>query len=261
MDMLKFFGITHREHLLLNPASEEEVTRLAGLLRLRPDAHVVDIGCGKGEFLIRLAEAYGVRCTGVDISPYFLEAARSNFQTRLPGGNVTLLQMNGADFKPDKPHSFALAACIGASWIFGGHTGTLDALISMVEPGGWVIVGEPYWLQEPSEEYLKVSGDTRESFGTHGSNVEAGEQRGLELVYTIVSSKELWDRYEGLQWYATAEYARTHPDDPDLPEIIERVAKNKATYLRWGRDTLGWAVYVFRSPGSTSACSPSRGAA
>ena len=62
-----------------------------------------------------------------------------------------------------------------------------------------------------------------------------------------MSSKDDWDRYEGLQWFATAEYASTHPDDPDLPEVVERVRKAREAYLRWGRDTLGWAIYMFRS--------------
>jgi hypothetical protein len=116
----------------------------------------------------------------------------------------------------------------------------------MGRPGGWVIVGEPYWQQEPSGDYLEASGCAREDFGSHSSNAEAGERRGTELVHTIVSSKDDWDRYEGLQWFATSEYARTHPDDPDLAEVVERVSKAKAAYLRWGRDTLGWAIYMFR---------------
>jgi ubiquinone/menaquinone biosynthesis C-methylase UbiE len=36
---------------------------------------VVDIACGKGEFLIRFAEAYGARGTGVDISPFYIADA------------------------------------------------------------------------------------------------------------------------------------------------------------------------------------------
>ena len=154
--------------------------------------------------------------------------------------------MNGADFKPEEPHSFDLASCIGASWVFGGHADTLEALIRIAKPGGSVIVGEPYWLQEPSEDYLEASGVAREDFGSHFANAEAGERRGLDLIHTIVSSKDDWDRYEGLQWYATAEYARTHPDDPDLAEVVGRVEKARTTYLRWGRDTLGWAIYIFR---------------
>jgi SAM-dependent methyltransferase len=246
MDTWKFYDITHREHVVCNPTSEEKLARLVELVQLPTDARVVDIACGKGEFLIRLAEAYGVRGVGVDISPFCITDAERRLRARVPQAEIAFTQMDGADFEPDKPHSFTLASCIGASWIFGGHAGTLDALVSMVEPDGWVIAGEPYWLQEPSEEYLRACGLTRDGFGSHAENVEAGERRGLDLVHTLVSSKDDWDRYEGLQWYATAEYARAHPDDPDLPELVNRVAKEKAVYLKWGRDTLGWAIYVFR---------------
>jgi len=248
MDTWKFYDVTHREHVICNPTSEDKLVRLVGLLRLRPKARVVDIACGKGEFLIRLAEAYGIRGTGIDISPFFIADARRRLQQRAPGAEVVFSQMDGSDFRPEEPHSMALASCIGASWVFGGHAKTLDALSGMVAPGGWVIVGEPYWHQEPSEEYLAAAELTRDLLGTHPGNVEAGELRGLELLHTFVSNKDEWDNYEGLQWYAAAEYARCRPDDPDLPELLERVRKAKAAYLRWGRDTLGWAMYVFRAP-------------
>ncbi len=246
MDTWKFYDITHREHVICNPTSEEKLGRLVELLRLPPNARVVDIACGKGEFLTRLAEAYRVGCVGIDLSPFFVAEAGSRLRVRVPAAQVVFLQMNGADFQPDEPHSFTVASCIGASWVYGGHAGTVDALIRMVVPGGWVITGEPYWLQEPSEEYLQVLGEGREAFGTHAGNVEVGEERGLDLVHTLVSNKDDWDRYEGLQWAATVEYARSHSDDPDLPELVRRVAKERAAYLRWGRDTLGWAIYVFR---------------
>jgi len=31
-----------------------------------------------------------------------------------------------------------------------------------------------------------------------------------------------------------------------LAEVVERVEKARATYLRWGRNALGWAIYMFR---------------
>jgi ubiquinone/menaquinone biosynthesis C-methylase UbiE len=246
MDTWKFYDITHREHVVCNPTSEEKLTCLVELLRLPTDAQVVDIACGKGEFLIRLAEAYGVRGVGIDISPFYIAEAERRLEARVSSAGITFTEMNGSDFKPDEPYSLDLASCIGASWVFGGHADTLDALVRMVKPGGWVIVGEPYWLQEPSEDYLEASGVAREDFGSHSSNAESGKQRGLDLVHTIVSSQDDWDRYEGLQWYATDEYARNHPDDSDLAEMVERVGKARAAYQRWGRDTLGWAIYMFR---------------
>jgi len=248
MDTWKFFDIVHRRHVVCNPTSEEKLARLVDLLRLPAGARVVDIACGKGEFLIRLAEAYKVRGVGVDLSPFFVAEAERRLRSRVPQPGITFTQMDGADFKPDKPHCFTVASCIGASWVFGGHAKTLDALSGMAEPDGWVLVGEPYWLREPSDEYLRAIGLPRDAFGSHVENVEAGQRLGLDLVHTLVSSQDDWDRYEGLQWCASAEYARTDREDADLPELLERVAKEKSAYLTWGRDVLGWAIYVFRCP-------------
>ncbi len=246
MDMWKFYDITHREHVICNPMSAEKLSHLVEQLRLPAGAPVIDIACGKGEFLIRLAEAYGVNGLGIDLSPFYIAEARKRLEARAPEAEVTFMEMDGAKFEARDPHSFTLASCLGASWIYGGHEGTLDALSYMVAPGGWVVTGEPYWLQEPCEEYLKTLGLPKEAFGTHIGNVKAGERRGLDLLHTLVSNGDDWDRYEGLQWSASVEYACSHPDDPDLPEIMLRVGEEKEAYLRWGRDTLGWAIYAFR---------------
>lgn len=76
MDMWKYHDITHREHVVCNPTSEEKLTRLVELLRLPTGAQVVDIACGKGEFLIRLAEAYGIR--GVHFSFLYRRSREKN---------------------------------------------------------------------------------------------------------------------------------------------------------------------------------------
>src|SRR5512139_1829358 len=113
MDTWKFYDITHRRHVVCNPTSEEKLARLVDLVRLPAAARVVDIACGKGEFLIRLAEAYNVSGAGVDLSPFHIADAERKLQTRVPQARITFTQMEGADFKPDKLHSLALASCIG----------------------------------------------------------------------------------------------------------------------------------------------------
>jgi SAM-dependent methyltransferase len=248
MDIWKYYGVTHTDHVFCNPMSGEKFDRLIRLLRLPPGARVLEVASGKGEFLARLAEAYGIAGVGVDISPYFVADARAKFAQRVPDADVALVEMDGAKYELEDPETFDLTACIGASWIFKGHRSTLEFLVGATAPGGWIVVGEAYWLKEPETEYIEASGDDPSDFGTHAWNAAVGEDLGLELVHTLVSSRDDWDEYEGLQWYATANYARSHPDDPDVPEIVSRVAKARETYLRWGRDTLGWALYAFRKP-------------
>ena len=250
MDMWKFFDITHREHIVCNPMSLEKIEQLVALLPLKPGANVLDIAAGKGEFLVRLAE----RCrqitgTGVDFSPYHIADARKKHRERVPDARLNFLEMDGAKFVPETLESFDLAACIGASWIFGGHRGTLKALQKMAAPESWIVVGEPYWRHEPEREYLEAIGVARTDFGTHDQNVEAGREYGFEAVYTLVSSQDDWDRYEGLQWYAGETWAGDHRDDPDVETVLKRVRASKTAYLKWGRETMGWAIYVFRKGG------------
>jgi trans-aconitate methyltransferase len=245
MDTWKFYAITHQEHVLMNPTSESKLQALIELLRLKPGARVVDVGCGKGEFLVRLAQSYGVVGTGIDISPSCVADAIRAHRERAPTTTLTFVQADGASIAT-RSQTCDLASCLGASWIFGGYQGTLKALLATVADGGWILVGEPFWRAEPSAEYLRATNLERDSFGSHSANVAAGEALGLNAVYTMVSDPTDWDRYEDLQWNAAQQYGRENPDDPDVPELMERVAKHRTAFLRWGRDTLGWAMYAFR---------------
>ena len=246
MDMWKFYSVTHGYHVVCNPMSTAKLDELIGLLKLNPGSAVLDVACGKGEMLARLAERYEVSGVGVDISPHCVADTERKLQERVPVAQIEILNMDGADYCPDQ--LFDLAMCIGASWVYKGYRGTLSALKAMTKPGGLILVGEPFWLKEPDDAYLAAENHTRDIFGTHYENVLLGEDEGLFPLYTMVSNQDDWDRYETLQWYATERYARDNPDDPDVPEILVRVAHGRKNYLQWGRDTLGWAMYLFRKP-------------
>ncbi|MBT7915523.1 class I SAM-dependent methyltransferase [Candidatus Bathyarchaeota archaeon] len=244
MDLWKFYHVTSMHNIVGSPMSAMKRDELIALLKLPPGATVLDIACGKGETLTQLAEQYDVSGVGVDLSPYCVEDTKRKLRERVPSADIEILELDGAEYKPDR--MFDLTMCIGASWVYGGHRGTLQTLKSMTKPGGLVWVGEPYWLKEPVEEYLVAEGCSKETFGSHHENVLIGEQEGLLPLYTAVSSKDDWDRYEALQWYAAEDFTSKHPDDPDVEEILQRVAHKRTKYLRWGRDTLGWALYLFR---------------
>jgi len=72
----------------------------------------------------------------------------------------------------------------------------------------------------------------------------------------LVSSDDEWDRYETLQWRAAARYADLHADDPEVTELLARVEKSRREYLSWGRDTLGWALYLFATRQNPAPTAP-----
>lgn len=248
MDMWKYFAITHEDHTVMNPMSLSKTREMVELLRLGEEGHVLDVACGKAEFLCMVAERYGVEGTGVDASPFTSAEAKENVETRGLAGRVEILHMDGAEYESNEPEGHCMASCIGGSWVYGGHGGTLEALGRMTRPGGLVLVGEPFWIGEPEAEYLEKTGHVLEQQGTHVGNVKAGEDLGLAFLYSIVSSKDDWDRYEGLQWQAAERYASSHPDDPDLEDLLKKARGSRDAYLRWGRDCVGWALYLFRKP-------------
>ncbi len=245
MDRWKYFAATHSDHVFCNPLSGAKVDELIELLRLPPGARVLDVACGKGELLCRTATRWKASGVGVDLSPFEVQNANAKLAERRLASRVKIVHGDGADYAGE-PDSFDAVCCLGASWIWGGHAGTLEALTRFARPGGLVVVGEPYWRCEPSPEHLSSAALTRESFATHAGNVETGVGQGLTFLHSIVSSEDDWDRYEGLTWYAGETWAANHVDDPDARELLERTREERRTYLRWGRDELGWAVYLFR---------------
>lgn len=246
MNPWKYHAITSADLTHLNPIHAAGFDELVDLLDLPGGGRVLDIACGKAECLIRIASRYPISGVGVDISAAFLEAARAAAAARVPAhSTLSFLEMDGAAYTaPDS--SLDLAICLGASWVYGGHRGTLRRLASLVRPGGQVLVGEPFWIREPDPEYLTASDTARDTYGTHAGNVTVGEEEGLSLLYTLVSSPQDWDRYEGLRWRAAQRYAAAHPDDRDVPAILARSRRTRDAYLKWGRDCVGWAVYLFR---------------
>jgi SAM-dependent methyltransferase len=253
MDTWRFYDITHRDHVVCNPTSVEKLDRVIDRLDLPVGPRVLDIATGKGELLLRMATRWGgtdgsgFRAVAVDLSPFVIRDLRESAAKGVPAAQIESLVIDGAAYRAE-PSSFELASCLGASWTFGGLASTFRALASAVRPGGKVLVGEPFWIGEPDPEYLESTGLRRSGFGSHEENVAAGVAAGLVPWLALVSSGDEWDLYETLQWRAAARFAAENPDDADLPEVLTRVEKIRHEYLRWGRETLGWALYLFARP-------------
>jgi hypothetical protein len=141
--------------------------------------------------------------------------------------------------------AYDAALCLGASFVYGGLADTVEVLAPAVRAGGHVAVGEPFWRTLPLPEDYE---DREYAFTTLEGTVVAFETSGLPVVSVIASSEDDWDRYETLHWRAVEEWLAASPDDPDAPDVRGRHERYKRTYLRHGRDLLGWAVFVGWKP-------------
>ena len=248
MNIWKYFDITHRNHTFMNPSTTEKLDEMVSLLDLTHGAKVLDIGCGKGEPLLRIAERYVISGVGVDASSFCIKDAEENAAQRVkPPSELSFVEMDAAKYEV-ADGSLDLVVCLGASWVHGGLRGTLAAAGRMLRPGGQVLVGEPHWMQEPDPEYLKMSGMTADLFSSHAGNVQLGAEEGLIPIYALLSTKEDFDRYEWLQFRAGEKWVMQNSDDPDVAEVLKRVRHGKEEYLRFGRDTLGWGMYLYMKP-------------
>ena len=246
MDRWKYFSITHKFHTLMNPMSEQKVDELIRLLGVFPESHIIDIGCGKGEFLLRIAEKVQINGIGVDLSPYVIKEAKIRSNERLPDAQIKFVESEGKAYLETVKDQFDISSCMGASWIFGNHENTLKALINVTRKHGMIIVGEPFWIKQPTQWYLEMAEVSYNDFGSHAQNIEVGEKLGLRPIYALTSNLDEWDRYEKLQWLGVDNYVMDNPEDSDNDELLAKVSNFRNAYIKEGRDVFGWGLYVFR---------------
>jgi SAM-dependent methyltransferase len=132
------------------------VTEILQHLEIWPPTTFLDVGCGTGWTTLFLAEA-GYSAMGLDVAPAHIRGG----QLRAQRWHVP------AEFIVGDMESFELGRQFGASLVFDAlhHSKNADLVIANIarhlDPGGWVIFGEPSWLH-------KLSGEARETVKTHG---------------------------------------------------------------------------------------------
>lgn len=236
----RYYVVAEGEHELQNPTSADKILLLGRRLGLEPGSRVLDIASGRGGPAVLLARELGCSVHGVEISPEFHAVALERAEEAGVADRVSFDCADAASVGFD-PESFDAALCLGASFVFGGLVQTIDALEPAVRPGGYVVVGEPYWLSLPLPDDYADRGDP---WTTLDGTVAMFEATGIPVVSVIASSEDDWDRYETLHWRAVEHWLAANPDDPDTDEVRLWHERAKRTYLRYGRDYVGWAIFV-----------------
>ena len=112
--------------------------------------------------------------------------------------------------------------------------------------GGLLLIGEPYWIDEPPEAAYEALGFAKGDFASLSGTLDRVEAAGLELVEMVLADTGDWDRYVASQWWTIHEWLTANPDDPDAPAMREFAAASRRSYLADNRRYLGWGVFVLR---------------
>jgi SAM-dependent methyltransferase len=239
-------AITHGDlayHDPLDPAVVDEVLAFAAL---GPGDRALDIGCGPGELLVRLAERTGCGGLGVDVATVQIEEARRRAAARAPRAGLEFLAADAATVDG----RFALTACVGSSHALGGLDAALARMAQLTLPGGHVLLGDGFWAHEPTDHYLQaLGGATRDELPDYAGLLRAGGRHGLTAVHVRVASDADWDRYE---WTLIANgegFLAEHPDAPEADDLRARVdAARDRIAAPGGRGTMGFALVLLRRP-------------
>ncbi len=150
---------------------------------------VLDVGCGRGEFLELLAEA-GAPANGVETNPYFVETGcQRGLDVRLAGA---IEHLEGV-----KEHSLRAVSAIQVAESLGIDEliAMLDLAVRAIEPGGLVIV------ETPNPENLVVGASSFYLDPTHRQPIPP------ELLAFVVGSRGFTD----------VEVRFLEPPDPPMP--------------------------------------------
>jgi SAM-dependent methyltransferase len=139
-----------------------------------------------------------------------------------------------------KQNSYDVAACIGASFIWGGFSGSIRAMKTAVSHQGKLIIGEPYWLKDRvPPEYAARQPD----ICTEIELLNMVQEEGFDVEYVVRDSDD-WDVYEAGNWYALIQWIDENPGHPERQEVIDHLHRSQAEYFQYGREYLGWAIYI-----------------
>jgi SAM-dependent methyltransferase len=240
MNFFDLKDIAERYLEILNAISSEKILTIGRMAGMAPGKTLIDFGCGFAEPLVLWAENFGIAGIGIDIRQKAIERAWAKIVQRGLADRLQVVQGKGAEYHFE-PGSFDYAACIGATFIWGGYKPALQALKQAIRPGGKLLVGEAYWLKDSVPPELAQA---QTDFHSESWLLRTTWEAGLDVEYVVRASHDDWDSYEAGNWYGLSRWIEENPDHPERQQVIDYLHESQAEYFRYGREYFGWAIYL-----------------
>ncbi|MDB1087073.1 class I SAM-dependent methyltransferase [Streptomyces sp. ACA25] len=237
--------ITHADHPIAAPLSEDSVRNLLDRVVTGQAESILDLGCGEAAWLLRaMAAEPELRAVGVDLSEENLTRAEEEADRHGARERLELLRMDAREYRSEQPFDVVLS--IGATHAFGGLLPTLAAARSHLAPGGTLLLGDCFWEREPDPAVLDVLGVGGDEWTGLADTVDRIIADGWVPVHGHTSTLEEWDEYEWSWTGSLSRWALEHPEHPDSAEAAELAAEHRSQWLRSTRGTVGFVTVALR---------------
>ncbi len=224
------FEALHHLHTICDPLTSDDLDEVVATLDPRDGDRVLDVACGHGELLARMAERADIDGTGIDLSPWVLLRAIA----RAP--RLAWWLGDGAATPDD---TWDITTCLGGSWIWDGFKGTAAALAARASRR--IAIGD-LRLRSPADRV--ALGDAPEAASlTEGEQVDSLRSLDLEPITQIVPDESAWRGYHELVIESARTYAQAHPDDPGADHVAMAESSMRNEYERLTAH-LAWTVWV-----------------
>jgi cyclopropane fatty-acyl-phospholipid synthase-like methyltransferase len=246
LNLFEFFATIERYHTIQNPTSEEKLNLAVRYCAARDGMRILDVGCGKGWLLRRIAEQFDIKATGLEINRTFAAEARRLAAENSLTDRIEIVQGPALEFHPE-PASFDVVMCIGASFALGGFEPALDWMGRAAKHGGIIALGEVFAkeLPYPPEVPRGARANTDYPDRSLWTTVEIMRAHGMRLRGLIEASIDDWHRYHSLHWQAAIDWTLENPGHPDVAMLNNPAGMRRNLELD-GR-YMGWAIFVART--------------
>ena len=240
MNLFEFYATIERYHAIQNPTSEEKLDLATRYCAIRDGMRILDVGCGKGWLLRRLAKQFDIKATGLEINRTFAAEARRLAAEENLTDRIEIVQGPALDFRAE-PASFEVVMCIGASFALGGFEPALEWMSRAAKRGGAIARELPYPPDVPRGSRADTDYPDRSLWAT----VETMRAHGMPLRGLVEASTDDWHRYHSLHWQAGMDWALENPGHPDATRLNDPAGMRRSMELD-GR-YMSWAIFVARN--------------
>ena len=139
---------------VVRPGGHVSTEKLFELAEIKPDHHVLEVGCGVGVTAIELVQRFGCRVTAIDHSKLMLDKAE---ELTRAAGLSDRIRYEEADMcvLPYDNDVFDVVV-IEAVTMFCPRIKAISECMRVLKPGGQLLDQEFAWLKAPNERALEI---------------------------------------------------------------------------------------------------------